>query len=89
MRDYLPRIRTNELLALRALSIVGVPLLMIVLSVALPALRNPAFLMVGAFVGFFLPGILLNGSRFGRVALAAGLALAAICFVLVLMLQST
>ena len=87
--NYRPKITTNELLALRVLSIVGVPLLMIVFSVAVPALRNPAFLMVGALVGLLLPGFWLNGSTFGRIALVAGLILAAVCFVLVLMLRST
>jgi hypothetical protein len=71
MRDILPSIRINELLALRALSVVGVPLLMIVFSVAVPALRNPVFLMMGALVGFLLPGAWLSGSTFGRFALVA------------------
>jgi hypothetical protein len=87
--NYLPRIRTNKLLALRILSIVGVPLLMIVFSVALPALRNPLFLAIGALVGFFLPGSWLSGSRFSRFALVAGLILAAVWFVLVIALQGT
>jgi hypothetical protein len=87
--SYLPRIRTNELLALRILSIVGVPLLMIVFSVAVPALGNPLFLIIGALVGSFLPSFWLNGSRFGRTAMVVALVLVAICFVLVLMLQST
>lgn len=89
MRDSLLRIRTDELLALRCLSIVGVPLLMIVFSVALPALGNPLFLMAGALVGFLLPGFWLNGSRFGRMALVAGLILAAVCLVLVVILLQT
>jgi hypothetical protein len=81
--------RIDELLVLRCLSIVGVPLLMIVFSVSVPALRNPLFLMIGALAGFFLPGARLTGSTFGRMALVAGLILAAVWFVLVLMLQST
>jgi hypothetical protein len=86
---HLPRIRTNELLALRVLSIVGIPLLMIVFSVSLPALGNPLFLVIGAYVGFFLPGSWLSGSRFSRFALIAVLILAAAWFVLVITLRGT
>ena len=53
-RNFLSRIRTNELLVLQCLSMVGVPLLMIAFSVAVPALRNPLFLMIGALAGFVL-----------------------------------
>ena len=79
MRELLVRIKTDELLVQRVLSIVGVPLLMFVFSVALPALRNPLFLLVGAFAGAFLPELWLNGSRFARFALVA-VVLAALCF---------
>ena len=82
------RIRTNDLLALQCLSVVGVALLMIIFSVALPALRNPLFLMFGAVAGFFLPRSLLSGSTVGRIALVAGLILIVIDCVLVLVLQS-
>ena len=88
MRELLVRIKTDELLVQRVLSIVGVPLLMVVFSVALPALRNPLFLLVGAFAGAFLPELWLNGSRFGRIALVAGLVLAAVAFVLVAVLRT-
>ena len=72
------------------LSIVGVPLLMIVFSVVVPALRNPAFLFVGALLGLLLPGSWVGGSRFdSRVALAAGLILVAVYFGLVLILVQT
>ena len=83
MRDALLRIKTDELLAGRFVSVIGVPLLMIGFSVVVPALRNPVFLIIGALVGFLLPGFWLNASRFGWVALVAGLALAAAWFVLV------
>jgi hypothetical protein len=88
-RNFLSRIRTNELLVLQCLSMVGVPLLMIAFSVAVPALRNPLFLMIGALAGFVLPRSWLGGSTFGRIALVAGLILAALWIVLVLMLQGT
>ena len=76
-------------LSLWVLSIVGVPLLMIVFSVVVPALRNPAFLFVGALLGLLLPGSWVGGSRFSRVALAAGLILVAVYFGLVLILVQT
>ena len=88
-RNFLSRIRTNELLVLQCLSMVGVPLLMIAFSVAVPALRNPLFLMIGALAGFALPGSSLGGSTSGRIALVAGLALAAVWVALILMLQGT
>ena len=84
-----PDVGGNELslrgpLALYGASIIGIPLLMIAFSIALPALRNPLFLMIGALLGGFLPSVLLNGSRFWRFALLAGLILAAACFALLL-----
>jgi hypothetical protein len=87
--NCLPRIRTNELLVLQFLSMVGVPVLMIGFSVALPALRNPLLLGIGALVGLFLPRSWLSGSTFGRMALVAGLLVLVVWFALVLMLRST
>ena len=89
MKEFLLTVKGSAPLSLWALSIVGVPLLMIAFSVVVPALRNPAFLIVGAFLGFLLPGSWVSGSRFSRFALVAGLILAAVYLVLVLMLQST
>ena len=88
MRDALLRIKTDELLAWRVLGVVGVPLLMIGFSVNVPALRNPVFLMIGAVVGFLLPRYWPNGMRFGLVALLAGLALAAVAFIVVTLLTT-
>ncbi len=50
-----------------AASIVGVPLLMLVLSLGLPTLRNPIFLLLGALLGFFLPRLWLGRRKSGRL----------------------
>ena len=76
----------DEILVLRGLAVAGVPLLMIVFSVAVPALRNPLFLLIGALFGLFLPGWWRSGSTIGRIALVAGLVLAAIYLVLIVVL---
>ena len=44
---------------LRLLPIVAVPLLMLVLSLAVPTLRNPIFLGAGALLGFLAARYLL------------------------------
>jgi tight adherence protein B len=51
------RLRVGEYLALWGASIVGVPLVMILLSPILTTLGNPVFLVGGAVIGFFLPRI--------------------------------
>jgi hypothetical protein len=89
MRALLLRITGDDLRVLRGLSIVGVPILMVVLSVGVPVLRNPLFLGIGALIGFFLPGFWLGASTVGRTALVAGLILTVVYCVLVLMLQRT
>jgi tight adherence protein B len=61
------RLKPSEFLAIWAASIVGVPLLFIVLSLGLPALRNPLALLIGAFVGFMLPRFWLGRRKSGRL----------------------
>jgi tight adherence protein B len=61
------RLKVSEYLMIWAASIVGVPLLMIVLSVALPTLRNPIVLLIGALLGFFLPRIWLGRRKSSRL----------------------
>ncbi len=61
------RLKPSEYLVIWAACIFGVPLLMIVLSVAMPTLRNPLFLLIGAFVGFFLPRFWLGRRKSGRL----------------------
>src|SRR6186997_3700163 len=61
------RLKPSEYLVIWAATIVGVPLLMVVLSVAMPTLRNPFLLVVGLFVGFFLPRFWLGRRKSGRL----------------------
>src|SRR5919107_449237 len=61
------RLKPSEFLAIWAASIVGVPLLMLVLSLGLPTLRNPIFLLLGALLGFFLPRFWLGRRKSGRL----------------------
>ena len=49
------RLKPSEFLAIWAASIVGLPLLFIVLSLGMPALRTPLALLIAAFIGFMLP----------------------------------
>jgi tight adherence protein B len=62
------KIKVSEFLAIWAVSIFGIPLLMVVLSVGLPALRNPLFLVVGALIGFLLPRFWLSRRKAGRLS---------------------
>jgi tight adherence protein B len=61
------RIKVSEFLMIWAASIVGVPLLMLVLSLGMPTLRNPIFLLLGALLGFFLPRFWLGRRKSGRL----------------------
>ena len=47
--------------------IVGVPAAMFLLSVVLPTLGNPLFLLIGGLVGFFIPRFWLGRRRNGRL----------------------
>jgi tight adherence protein B len=60
-------LKPSEFLAIWAGSIVGVPLLMVFLSLFLETLRNPLFLLIGVVIGFFLPRIWLARRRNGRL----------------------
>ncbi len=60
-------LKPSEFLMLWAGSIIGVPLLMILLSAFLPALRGPLFLLVGGFIGFLLPRFWLGRRKNGRL----------------------
>jgi tight adherence protein B len=61
------KIKVSEFLAIWAASIVGVPFLFVLLSLGLPALRNPIALLVGVFIGFMLPRIWLGRRKSGRL----------------------
>ncbi len=61
------KLKPSEFLGIWAASIVGVPLLMIIFSVAFAALRTPIALLPGIVLGFFLPRIWLGRRRSGRL----------------------
>ncbi|HEY0443363.1 MAG TPA: type II secretion system F family protein [Candidatus Limnocylindrales bacterium] len=61
------KLKVSEYLAIWAASILGVPAIMLVFSIALSALRNPIALLVGAFVGFMLPRFWLGRRKGGRL----------------------
>ena len=61
------KIKVSEYLAIWAGAIVGLPLLFIVLSLGLPALRNPIALLVAALIGFMLSRFWLGRRKSGRL----------------------
>ena len=61
------KLKPSEFLALWAGSILGLPLLFVVLSLGLPALRTPLALIVAAFIGFLLPRFWLGRRKSGRL----------------------
>jgi tight adherence protein B len=61
------KLKPSEFLGIWAACVVGVPLLFIFLSLFLPALRNPLFLLIGAFVGFLIPRFWLSRRKSGRL----------------------
>ncbi|OGO57144.1 MAG: hypothetical protein A2V85_03200 [Chloroflexi bacterium RBG_16_72_14] len=61
------RLKVSEYLVIWAGCTVGVPILMVVLSVAMPGLRNPIVLLVGAFIGFMLPRFWLGRRKSSRL----------------------
>src|SRR3954453_13607666 len=62
------KLKPSEFLAIWAGSIVGIPLLFIVFSLGLPALRTPIALLAGVFLGFFLPRFWLGRRKAGRLS---------------------
>jgi len=61
------KLKPSEFLAIWAGSIIGIPLLFIVFSLGLPALRSPLALLIGAFIGFLLPRFWLGRRKGGRL----------------------
>ena len=61
------RLKVSEYLVIWAACIVGVPILMVVVSVAFPGLRNPIVLLIGALIGFMLPRFWLNRRKSSRL----------------------
>ncbi len=61
------KLKPSEFLGIWAATIVGMPLLFIFLSLFFPALRNPLFLLIGAFIGFLIPRFWLSRRKGGRL----------------------
>jgi tight adherence protein B len=61
------KLRVSEYLALWGASIVGVPVIMLLLSPIFPTLGSPIFLIVGAVVGFFLPRLWVSRRQGARL----------------------
>jgi tight adherence protein B len=61
------KLKVSEYLAIWAGAIVGLPILFLLLSVGLPALRNPIALLVAGLIGFFIPRIWLGRRKAGRL----------------------
>jgi tight adherence protein B len=61
------RLKPSEFLAIWAASIIGIPLIMLAFSLALPALGTPIALLIGAFVGFLLPRFWLGRRKASRL----------------------
>jgi len=61
------RLKPSEFLAIWAASIVGLPLIFVVLSLGMPALRTPLALLVAAFIGFMIPRFWLGRRKSGRL----------------------
>jgi tight adherence protein B len=61
------RLKVSEYLVLWAGTTLGVPFLMILLSLGVPTLRNPIVLLVGALIGFMLPRFWLGRRKSGRL----------------------
>jgi tight adherence protein B len=61
-------LKVSEYLLIWAASIVGVPLIMLVLSIVFPALGNPIVLLGGVLLGFWLPRFWLGRRKNGRLS---------------------
>jgi tight adherence protein B len=61
------KLKPSEFLLIWGGSIVGVPVLMLLLSVVFTALGNPLFLLIGGLVGFWLPRFWLGRRKSGRL----------------------
>jgi tight adherence protein B len=61
------KIKVSEYLGIWAGAIVGLPLLFVVFSLGMPALRSPIALLVAGFIGFMLPRFWLGRRKSGRL----------------------
>ena len=62
------RLKPSEFLAIWAGSIIGLPILFVLLSLGLPALRTPLALLAAMFIGFMLPRFWLGRRKSGRLS---------------------
>jgi len=60
-------LKPSEFLLIWGASIVGVPLLLLILSAIFPTLGNPLFLLFGGLMGFMLPRFWLGRRKNGRL----------------------
>jgi tight adherence protein B len=61
------KLKPSEFLLIWIGCVVGVPVVMLMLSVVFPTLGNPIFLLIGALIGFFIPRFWLNRRKGGRL----------------------
>ena len=61
------KLKPSEFLLIWGGSIIGVPVIMLLLSVVFKALGNPLFLLIGGLVGFWLPRFWLGRRKSGRL----------------------
>ena len=61
------RLKVSEYLVIWAGTTVGVPILMVLLSVAMPTLRSPLVLLIGLLIGFMLPRLWLGRRKSSRI----------------------
>ncbi|OGN81571.1 MAG: hypothetical protein A2X23_13110 [Chloroflexi bacterium GWC2_73_18] len=61
------KLKVSEFLAIWAGAIVGIPVLLLAVSVIFPALGNPVAVVIGALVGFWLPRFWLNRRKGARL----------------------
>ncbi len=61
------KLKPSEFLGIWAVSIIGVPVLMVIFGFFMPALHSPLILLVGALIGFFLPRFWLGRRKSGRL----------------------
>lgn len=61
------RLKVSEYLVIWASTTIGLPVVMFLMSIAVPGLGNPLVLLVGALVGFMMPRFWLNQRKGSRL----------------------
>jgi tight adherence protein B len=62
------KLKPSEYLMIMVGTTLGVPLLILLVSIVLPQLGNPLFLLIGALVGFLIPRFYVGRRKKGRVS---------------------